>query len=122
MSSKIDFYDGRGSTAKWLGSLQDDCTPEQLLTYSAGHRALTATDPITFTDAVTTLLDEWPSIAYHPERGWPCLLTELEAAYHQVSGHVRVVVDIRDHGRDERALTGSGLPHGGSGRAAGRDR
>lgn len=71
MSSKIDFYDGRGSTAKWLGSLQDDCTPEQLLTYPAGHRALTATDPITFTDAVTTLIEHWPSMAYHPENGWP---------------------------------------------------
>jgi hypothetical protein len=71
MSSKIDFYDGRGRIARWLGSLQWDCQPEQLLAHPTGRRVLTATDPITFTDAVTTLLDEWHSIAYYPANGWP---------------------------------------------------
>lgn len=90
MTTKADFYDGRGPSAVWLGSLQGDADPETVRTVACGRLVLDATDPFTFADAVTDLLDVWVEEdlgnGYHPRDGWPCLLTELEAAYHQVSG------------------------------------
>jgi hypothetical protein len=44
MSAKTDFYLGRGPDAEWIGSLQWDCHPHNLLRVPPGHRALTAPD------------------------------------------------------------------------------
>jgi len=57
--------------AVWVGSLQRDADPALPL----GRLVLGATDPITFADAVTDLLDGWEDEArrfgHHPADGWP---------------------------------------------------
>ena len=75
MTTKADFYDGRGPTAVWLGSLQGDADPETVRTVACGRLVLDATDPFTYADAVTDLLDVWGDEelghGYHPRAGWP---------------------------------------------------
>ncbi|WP_238412895.1 hypothetical protein [Saccharothrix deserti] len=41
MSTKTDFYVGRGHDAEWLGSLQWNCDPDNLLRVPPGRLALT---------------------------------------------------------------------------------
>jgi hypothetical protein len=75
MSTHADFYDGLGPGARWVGSLQGDADPATVFTVPPGRLALTATDPITYADAVTDLLDVWADEnlghGYHPTHGWP---------------------------------------------------
>jgi hypothetical protein len=75
VTTKADFYDGRGPSAVWLGSLQGDADPETVRTVACGRLVLDATDPFTFADAVTDLLDVWVDDnhghGYHPHDGWP---------------------------------------------------
>lgn len=76
MSEKTDFYLGRGHDAQWLGSLQWDCEPDNLLRVPAGRRALTATDETTYRAAVADLFCTWETEgigeAYPRHRsGWP---------------------------------------------------
>lgn len=77
MSTKADFYDGSGRHSVWLGSLQGDADPETLRGLGCGRLLLEATNPITFADAVITLLDMWPDeghgYGHHPRDGWPWL-------------------------------------------------
>ena len=78
MTTKADFYDRRGPSAVWLGSLQGDADPETIRTVACGRLLLDATDPLTYADAITDLLDVWADEGhghgYHPRHGWPCLL------------------------------------------------
>ncbi|WP_196776949.1 hypothetical protein [Haloechinothrix halophila] len=71
MSTRTDFY----NHDRWLGSLATDADPRHLPTVPPGRLALTATDPFTFADAVTDLLDVWDDeqrgTAHHPRDGWP---------------------------------------------------
>lgn len=75
MTTKADFYDGHGRHAVWLGSLQCGADPVTLRTVACGRLVLGATDPITYADAVTDLLDVWADEdlghGYHPRDGWP---------------------------------------------------
>lgn len=77
MTSTADFYDGRGPSAVWLGSLQGDADPETLRTVACGRLLLDATDPFTYADAVTDLLHVWVDEdlghGYHCRDGWPWL-------------------------------------------------
>ena len=77
MTTKADFYDGRGPSAVWLGSLQGDADPETVRTVACGRLVLDATDPFTFADAVIDLLAVWVDEdlghCYHPREGWPWL-------------------------------------------------
>jgi hypothetical protein len=72
-----DFYTGRGWHAVWLGSLQGDADPETVRGVACGQFLLDASDPVTYADAVTDLLDVWANEslghAYHPRDGWPGL-------------------------------------------------
>lgn len=75
MSTKMDFYLGRGRTARWLGSIEGDARPSVLLTTGPGRRALTATNVAAFVDAVTDVIVHWPtdshSRSFPPDGGWP---------------------------------------------------
>jgi hypothetical protein len=75
MTTKADFYDGIGRHAVWLGSLQGDAHPDTVRAVACGRLLLEATDPLTYTDAVTDLLDVWADedhgYGYHPRDGWP---------------------------------------------------
>jgi hypothetical protein len=75
MSTKTDFYVGRGHDAEWLGSLQQDCVPANLLRIPFGRLALTATDEPTYRTAVDDLLVVWEAenfgAAYPRRTGWP---------------------------------------------------
>lgn len=75
MSTKTDFYLGRGHDAEWLGSLQWECEPENLLRVPPGRLALTATDEITYRAAVADLFIVWETedlgTAYPRRTGWP---------------------------------------------------
>src|SRR4051812_39870495 len=75
MSTKTDFYIGRGPNAEWLGSLQQDCTPRNLLGVPSGRMALTATDESTYRAAVEELFVAWEAetfgAAYPRRTGWP---------------------------------------------------
>lgn len=77
MTTKADFYDGRGSRAVWLGSLQGDASPDVVRAVACGRLLLEATDPLTYADAVADLLDVWTDDGhghgYPPEGGWPWL-------------------------------------------------
>lgn len=77
MTTTADFYDGRGPHAVWLGSLQGDADPATVRSVACGRLLLDATDPLTYTDAVTDLLDVWTDEdhghGYHPHGGWPWL-------------------------------------------------
>ncbi len=94
MTTHADFYDGRGPQAVWLGSLQGDADPATVFATPPGRLALTATDPITYADAVTDLLDVWADEdlghGYHPADGWPWPWPE--------SGHTDWIYAF-DHGR-----------------------
>src|SRR5438874_10216968 len=78
VTTKADFYDRRGPSAVWLGSLQGDADPETIRTVACGRLLLDATDPLTYADAITDLLDVWADEGhghgYHPRHGWPCVL------------------------------------------------
>jgi hypothetical protein len=73
VTTKADFYDGRGPAAVWLGSLQGDADPETVRTVACGRLVLDATDPFTYADAVTDLLDVWGDDnlghGHHPRDG-----------------------------------------------------
>lgn len=73
MSTKTDFYLGRGHDAEWLGSLQWECEPENLLRVPPGRLALTATDELTYRAAVADLFIVWETeelgMAYPAEPG-----------------------------------------------------
>jgi hypothetical protein len=60
-----------------LGSLQGDATPEAIRLVACGRLLLNATDPFTYVDAVSDLLDVWADEGYghgyHPRDGWPWL-------------------------------------------------
>lgn len=75
MSTKTDFYIGRDDNAEWIGSLQWECDPENLLRVPPGRRALSATDETTYRDAIADLLTTWEldelGIAYPRRTGWP---------------------------------------------------
>jgi hypothetical protein len=75
MSTKTDFYVGRGHDAEWLGSLQWECEPENLLRVPPGRLALAATDEPTYRDAVADLFVTWESeelgAAFPRRTGWP---------------------------------------------------
>ncbi len=75
MSTKTDFYLGRGHDAEWLGSLQWECEPENLLHVTPGRFALTATDELTYRAAVADLFItnevEKLGAAYLRRTGWP---------------------------------------------------
>jgi hypothetical protein len=75
MSTKTDFYLGRGHDAEWLGSLQWECEPENLLRVPPGRLALTATDEPTYRAAVADLFIVWETeelgTAYPRRTGWP---------------------------------------------------
>ncbi|WP_020499943.1 hypothetical protein [Sciscionella marina] len=75
MSDKTDFYVGCGKDAEWLGSLQWNCNPRDLLVFPPGHCALTATDETTYRRAVTLLFAQWEieqcGRAYPRGYGWP---------------------------------------------------
>ena len=77
VTTTADFYDGRGTRAVWLGSLQGDADPATVRGLGCGRLLLTATDPLTYADAVADLLDCWPDEdlghGYHPRDGWPWL-------------------------------------------------
>jgi hypothetical protein len=75
MSTKTDLYIGRGHDAEWIGSLQGECDPENMLRVPPGRLALTARDEATYRDAVQDLLTVWAveeiGHAYPPRTGWP---------------------------------------------------
>jgi hypothetical protein len=75
MTTTADFYDGRGPSAVWLGSLQGDADPATVRTVACGRLLLDATDPFTYADAVTDLLAVWGDEdlghGYHARDGWP---------------------------------------------------
>lgn len=75
MSTKTDFYLGRGHDAEWLGSLQWECEPDNLLRVPPGRLALTATDEPTYRAAVADLFITWETeelgVAYSRRTGWP---------------------------------------------------
>ncbi len=75
MSTKTDFYLGRGHDAEWLGSLQGDSEPGNLLRVPPGRLALTATDETTYRAAVADLFIVWETeelgAAYPRRTGWP---------------------------------------------------
>jgi hypothetical protein len=75
MSTKTDFYIGRGDNAEWLGSLQWDCDLENLLRVAPGRLALTATDETTYRDAIADLFTIWEldelGLAHPRRTGWP---------------------------------------------------
>lgn len=77
MTTTADFYDGRGPRAVWLGSLQGDADPATVRGLGVGRLLLAATDPFTYADTVTDLLDCWPDEdlghGFHPRDGWPWL-------------------------------------------------
>jgi hypothetical protein len=77
MSTKTDLYVGRGHDAEWIGSLQWDCTPENLLRVPPGRLALTATDEATYRAAVADLFIVWETEdlgrVYPSVHGWPWL-------------------------------------------------
>jgi hypothetical protein len=77
VTTTADFYDGRGPSAVWLGSLQGDADPETVRTVACGRLVLDATDPFAFADAVIDLLAVWVDEdlghCYHPREGWPWL-------------------------------------------------
>jgi hypothetical protein len=75
MSTKTDFYLGRGLGAEWVGALQQDCAPPNLLRVPPGRLALTATDEHTYRAAVADLFIVWETegigAAYPRRAGWP---------------------------------------------------
>lgn len=75
MSTKTDFYIGCGSDAEWIGSLQWDCEPDNILLVPAGRLALTTSAEIVYRHAVEVLLAEWIDDdyrhAYRAADGWP---------------------------------------------------
>ncbi|MBW4717354.1 hypothetical protein [Saccharothrix obliqua] len=76
MSTKTDFYIGRDrDTTAWIGSLEWNCEPRNLLRFPPGRFALTATDESTYRTAVTDLLVAWETerigTAYPYRSGWP---------------------------------------------------
>lgn len=75
MTTKADFYDGRGPSAVWLGSLQGNADPTTVRTVVYGQLMWNATDPFTYAGAVADLLDAWGDQdlghGYHPRDGWP---------------------------------------------------
>jgi hypothetical protein len=75
MSTKTDLYFGRGPDAEWVGSLQWDCDPGNLLRVPPGRRALTAPDEPSYRAAVRDLLIAWAvedhGHSYPPRTGWP---------------------------------------------------
>jgi len=77
MSTKTDFYLGRGTTAEWLGSVARDATPQNLLAVPPGRLALTTTDEATYRDAIDDLITVWAceglGEAYPRRGGWPWL-------------------------------------------------
>jgi hypothetical protein len=77
VATTADFYDGRGPHAVWLGSLQGAADPATVRSVACGRLLLDATDPLTYADAVTDLLDVWADQdhghGYHLRCGWPWL-------------------------------------------------
>lgn len=77
MTTTADFYDGRGPHAVWLGSLQGDADPATVRGVACGRLLLDATDPLTYAEAVTDLLDVWADEDHghgcHQRNGWPWL-------------------------------------------------
>jgi hypothetical protein len=77
VTTTADFYDRRGRHAVWLGSLQGDADPVTVRAVACGRLLLDATDPLTYADALTDLLDVWADEdhghGYHPHGGWPWL-------------------------------------------------
>lgn len=75
MSTKMDFYLGRGLAAQWLGSIAGDARPDDLLTVAPGRRVLTATTVAAFITAVTDVIAGWEtgslSGSFPREGGWP---------------------------------------------------
>jgi hypothetical protein len=80
VSTKADFYDGSGPTARWLGSLRYDADPTAVTSLEPGRRALGATSPAAFADAVADLLDAWEhhgiGYGHTPSQGWPWLWSD----------------------------------------------
>jgi hypothetical protein len=75
MSTKLDFYLGRGAGAQWLGSIAGSAHPDVLLTVPLGRRALTATSMDGYSRAVAEVIAYWASDgsgeSYPSEGGWP---------------------------------------------------
>lgn len=75
MATKTDFYIGRGTHAEWIGSLERDCPPANVLRVPPGRLALTATDEPTYRAAVEDLLIVWSvedlGEAHPRAHGWP---------------------------------------------------
>lgn len=75
MSTKADFYDGRGRHAVWLGSIQGDA--DRVHAVACGRLLMDATDPVAYADAVADLLDAWTADrhghGYHPRDRSPWL-------------------------------------------------
>ncbi|MEV6602758.1 hypothetical protein [Kutzneria sp. NPDC051319] len=106
MSTNADFYDGRGPSAVWLGSLQGNADPETVRTVACGWLLLNATDPFTYADAVTDLLDVWADEdlrhGHHPRDGWPWLWpgsTETDWVFTFDHGRVRITTGRAWHAR-----------------------
>jgi hypothetical protein len=107
VTTKADFYDGHGRHAAWLGSLQGDADPDTVRTVACGRLLLAATDPLTYADAVTDLLDVWAEEGhghgYHPRGGWPWLWPDSQPR-HGLGVHVRARSGA-DHDRPRTWLT-----------------
>lgn len=95
-----DFYDEHDIHPRWLGSLQGHADPKSLRTTTSGRTLLEATDPETFTAAVTDLFDVWADkddgLRYPPSDGWPWPWQDLRHAdwVYTFDGHrVWVVTD-----------------------------
>jgi hypothetical protein len=99
VTTKADFYDGRGPSAVWLGSLQGDADPETVRTVACGRLVLDATDPFTYADAVTDLLDVWGDDnlghGHHPHDGWPWLWPDSQR--HRLGVHLRPRTGMGHH-------------------------
>lgn len=75
MTTRTDFYLGRGARAAWLGSLQFACHPDNLLKLPQGRDVLTATGEAAYRVTLTELLFRWPieglGAAHRAHNGWP---------------------------------------------------
>ena len=107
MTTTADFYDGVGPRAVWLGSLQGDATPEAIRLVGCGRLLLNATDPFTYVDAVSDLLDVWADEdyghGYHPRDGWPWLWPDSRGTdwvFSFANGHVSLTIGEAWHPND----------------------
>ncbi|MEC3979916.1 hypothetical protein [Amycolatopsis sp. H20-H5] len=75
MSTTTDFYVGRGPDAEWIGSLQRDCEPDNILLVPPGRLALTTSTESTYRHAVEALLADWVTgnhgRSHRIVDGWP---------------------------------------------------